>query len=907
LYQLIKQHYYKWLPWLFLVVALPLTFSIWQGQRHEVFLKQQSVFDNAVENAKESVLNELKAYEQILIGFQSFFGASNFVNESEFNRYSQLLVVSKKPAGLKQIGFARYLDGEIGDNKVFAELLENVAPLEPNQVYAPIVYLNDEDSELSPKLFSDVFKDKANMQLMLKAAERNVVIAAPIPLSQNNQDCVCFTLITPIYKSVNDLLEFSFKQIEGWAFVNLNQQVFFKHALKSFSSENFSFKIYSDQRPLQGALNTPVYQEASTHNHDAKFKRSYQIELLGQYWLISAKSEPAFERAIDYSSANNIGTLGLLTSFAVFGILQLLILRLRNLNEMQSVNNKLLESERRWQFAVEGAGDGVWDWNIEANKVVYSKRWKEMLGFEEDDIGESPDEWRSRVHPDDFASVVQAMEATLKGISQMYAIEYKMRCKDGNYKWVLDRGMVVNRDANKRAVRMVGTQADISSLKESEEVIWQHANFDMLTGLPNRRMFYARLDQEIQKARRSGLKVALLFLDLDGFKGVNDTLGHDQGDVLLKIVATRLVESMRGSDGVARLGGDEFVITVGDVANVELKAVESIASKILRVIAEPVQLTYETAYVSASIGIVIYPDDAMNIEDLMKNVDQAMYASKQKGGNCFSYFTPRMQEVALNRMQLSNDLRLALGRKEFYLEYQPIVDLKTGAVKKAEALLRWQHPKRGLIGPCEFIPVAEETRLINDIGNWVYEQAITDGLHWKTLFGNGFQVSVNSSPVQFNQDDVNAQQWLSTIKQHQDAGNLLVVEITEGLLLDANNRVKEQLEKLEEMGVEVAIDDFGTGYSSLSYLKKFAIHYLKIDKSFVTHLTQGSDDLALCKAIIVMAHSLGLKVIAEGIETEEQKMLLTRIGCDFGQGYYFAKPLKSKAFEAFALANQSVS
>lgn len=419
-------------------------------------------------------------------------------------------------------------------------------------------------------------------------------------------------------------------------------------------------------------------------------------------------------------------------------------------------------------------------------------------------------------------------------------------------------------------------------------------------------MFYARLDQEIQKAKRSGLKVALIFLDLDGFKEVNDTMGHDQGDALLKLTAQRLVDCMRGSDAVARLGGDEFVLIMGDIGPADLNHVEIVAQKVLDLLSQPFKLLQDVAYISASLGIAIYPDDASTLEDLMKSVDQAMYASKQKGGQCFTYFTARMQQVAQHRMQLSNDLRLAIANQQLFVEYQPIVELNTGRVYKAEALLRWLHPTRGLVSPGEFIPIAESTRLIQDIGNWVFNEVVKQATLWRERLDPDFQIAVNKSPVQFNTDDDKAHSWLALLQQHQANGKAIVVEITEGLLLDGSSEVKQRLQAFQDMGMQIALDDFGTGYSSLSYLKKFEIDYLKIDRSFVGNLSEGSDDLILCEAIIMMAHRLGMKVIAEGIETAQQRALLVRAGCDYGQGFLFSKSLPPKELEAYTLSQNNV-
>jgi len=439
------------------------------------------------------------------------------------------------------------------------------------------------------------------------------------------------------------------------------------------------------------------------------------------------------------------------------------------------------------------------------------------------------------------------------------------------------------------AHRRVILFSDITEKKRSEELIWQQANFDALTALPNRRFFQAHLGQAIKKARRASAPLAVMFLDLDGFKYVNDTLGHDMGDVLLVAAAERLQSSVRETDTVARLGGDEFTVILSEIH--DASSVERISEHILKRLSEPFQLGDEVAHVSASIGITFYPEDATDVEGLLKNADQAMYAAKQSGRNQYQYFTASMQEVAQVRMRLVNDLREALENDQFELVYQPIIDLVTGIIHKAEALIRWRHPTRGLINPVEFIPLAEQTGLIVEIGNWVFHEAARQAACWRKKHHPDFQISVNISPVQFKKDGIDLTTWLDHLKELDLPGQGVVVEITEGLLLDASPKVTDQLLMLRDAGIEVALDDFGTGYSSLSYLKKFDIDYLKIDQSFVRNLTPDSDDLALCEAIIVMAHKLNINVIAEGIETDEQRKLLSAAGCDFGQGYLFSRPV----------------
>jgi diguanylate cyclase (GGDEF)-like protein/PAS domain S-box-containing protein len=450
-------------------------------------------------------------------------------------------------------------------------------------------------------------------------------------------------------------------------------------------------------------------------------------------------------------------------------------------------------------------------------------------------------------------------------------------------------------DDNNNVRHRVATFSDITDQKHAEQTIWQQANFDSLTGLPNRHMFYERLAQEMKKSQRVGLPLALLFLDLDHFKDVNDTLGHSKGDLLLKEMAQRLLNCVRNTDTVARLGGDEFTIILPELR--EQDSIERLAQDILCQLARPFELEGECAYASVSIGVTLYPEDTDDIDTLIKNADQAMYAAKAQGRNCRNYFTISMQEAALNRMRLINDLRSALAESQFWLAYQPIVELSTGRIHKAEALIRWQHPTRGLISPAEFIPVAEATGMIIDIGEWVFREAAQQAVRWRTEYHCDFQISINKSPVQFQKEGDGHLAWFDHLRELGLPGQSIVVEITEGLLMDAGAAVTGQLLAFRDAGMQVSLDDFGTGYSSLSYLKKFDIDYLKIDQSFTRNLSPDANDLALCEAIIVMAHKLGIKVIAEGIETQEQCDLLIAAGCDYGQGYLFSKPLSADEFK----------
>lgn len=443
---------------------------------------------------------------------------------------------------------------------------------------------------------------------------------------------------------------------------------------------------------------------------------------------------------------------------------------------------------------------------------------------------------------------------------------------------------------------------DISEKKHAEKVIWRQANFDALTGLPNRFMFTHRLKQEMSKMNRAELPLALLFLDLDHFKEINDTLGHDMGDELLKEASERIVSCLRGSDtvgymeNVARLGGDEFTVILSELKNEN--GAELVAKRILDKLAQPFQLGKEVVHISASVGIVeTYPRESIDSDTLIKYADIAMYDAKQKGRNRYCRFSQSMLLETQKRRHLINDIHSALKNGEFQLVYQPIMDMQTNEIYKAEALIRWHHPTEGLVNPIDFISVAEDAGLIVEIGDWVFHQAAQQVAVWRKTLHKDFQISVNKSPVQLTASDEGQSRWFDFLKELGLPGESITVEITEGVFLNKSALVTEKLLGFRDAGMQVSLDDFGTGYSSLSYLLKFDIDYIKIDQSFVQNLSIKAEDMVLCEAMIVMAHKLGIKVIAEGIETQVQLGMLLNAGCDYGQGYLLAKPLSAKAFE----------
>ena len=442
--------------------------------------------------------------------------------------------------------------------------------------------------------------------------------------------------------------------------------------------------------------------------------------------------------------------------------------------------------------------------------------------------------------------------------------------------------------------------SDITKRKQDEEHILHQANYDSLTGLANRNLFSDRFSHALQQADRDSHQVALLFIDLDRFKYVNDTLGHPLGDQLLQEAGRRLVDCLRKSDTVARLGGDEFAVILPEI--VELQNVNDAVIKILSSLALPYRLEDNDVFISASIGITIYPDDGQTTEVLIRNADTAMYKAKDEGRNGFHFFTLEMNLEAQQRRVLESALYKALDNKEFYLCFQPIIDMKNNTISSAEALIRWNHPAKGTISPAEFIPIAEEVGLIVPIGEWVIREACKAAVRWSKNMPESPCVTVNLSSCQFQRENIPT--LVETVLLETGlAPEKLTLEITESLLVADNETTLSQLQKIRQLGVGLSIDDFGTGYSSLSYLKKFPINTLKIDRSFILELPANPEDSALVKGILSMAHSLNLTVVAEGVETQEQSEFLKSHHCQYVQGYFYSKPLSDKDFFSFLTLN----
>jgi diguanylate cyclase (GGDEF)-like protein/PAS domain S-box-containing protein len=1057
-----------------LLLTLGLTYIFWGNARELAAQNLQSNFDFNARETIEQIEQHMAAYRQVLRGAKGLLYGSETVTREEFHDYVVALRLEESYPGIQGVAVALVIPKAQKDAHVDAMREQgfsdyDIHPAGERDFYTSITRI-EPFTAMNRRAFGyDMYTNPVRREAMAKARDTgSAAMSGKVTLMQEgNADIQAgFLIYLPVYSTSmppTTVVERR-KHFIGWVYAPFRMDDFM-HDLRGERGEDLRIRIYDgNETPTQAQLYDS--RRGKSNDQTPLLSSVRHMEVVGHPWTVRIDTLPAFEERMQTGRPQLIAITGIGASLLLAFLFWLMATgRMRALAVARKMTRELRASEFIWKYALESSGDGVWDWNVQTGDVMYSKRWKALLGYAEDELANDVLVWQNLVHPLDLPVAEAALKAYFDGEADSYVSEYRMRCKDGRWIWILGRGMVVSRDNEGQPLRMIGTHTDITTRKQgehslreilgdlelrvqqrtadlvssnqqlrleiqerqkaeselsasrtrmttifdavaeglvmidvdftiieinsaakkilscntqlavgekfgevlqavhengqefpralypfalaletgstqsnvvmgasrpdgeitwllvsavplldaagavnavvvsfsditrkkqSEELIWRQANFDTVTGLPNRRLLLEHLDLEMRKAERTQLPLALLFIDLDRFKDVNDTLGHSVGDILLQEAGQRLKSCVRDTDTVARLGGDEFTIILGELH--DLNHVNFIAQEILQRIAEPFALGVEVAYISASIGITLYPNDAREIDTLLINADQAMYTAKNQGRNRYRWFTASMQEAAQTRMWVANELRHALSNNQLSMVYQPIVELTTGLTTKAEALIRWQHPTRGLIPPAEFIPVAEETGLIVSIGEWVFREVAAQLKHWRTDYHPDFQISINKSTVQFHNKGNNYESWLEHLKKAGLPGRSLAVEITEGLLLDASMEVIKQLHEFRGAGIQVSLDDFGTGYSSLAYLKKFDVDTIKIDQSFIMNLAPGSDGMALCEAIIVMAHKLGICVIAEGIETEQQLELLTNAGCDFGQGYLFSQPVPAEVF-----------
>ncbi|KQO86426.1 hypothetical protein ASF32_07950 [Methylobacterium sp. Leaf91] len=547
---------------------------------------------------------------------------------------------------------------------------------------------------------------------------------------------------------------------------------------------------------------------------------------------------------------------------------------------------RLRVSEERLALALDSGRDGLWDADLQTGAVWFSDRSQSMLGYEPGEFGKSFSYVQSLIHPDDMAACHVAATAHFEGRLPAFEIEVRVRNKVGGHSWLLARGKVVTRAADGAPIRFVGTYIDITARKEADQRIAHLARHDALTGLPNRSVFHDRLKQVLATVRNGGCATAVLCLDLDRFKAINDTLGHLAGDTLLKVVAERLTDVVKPGDMVSRLGGDEFGIILVDLDRSDQAA--EIARRVIDSIAQPIKLDGQLANIGISIGIAHAPADGLEADPLLRHADLALYRAKAGGRNTFRVYEAGMDAAIEERLQLEVDLRQAVLRGDLILHYQPVVDLETDTVSGVEALMRWPHPTRGMIPPATFIEIAEETGLIIDLGNWALREACREAASWT----HSARIAVNVSAMQFREPGLE-QCVIMALSASGLAADRLELEITESVLIQDTEAVIGCLHRLRYLGVRIALDDFGTGYSSLSYLRQFPFDKIKIDRSFIREIADA-DTAAIVRAIVGLGERRGTTITAEGVETRAQLDLVRAEGCGEVQGYFFSKPVSAR-------------
>lgn len=904
------------LPLLVLVLSLGLTYLLWRDAQSSALRTLKTEFGFHTLEVAERIRQRMLDHDQVLHSARALFTASVRVERNEFREYYGGLNLAMRYPGIQALAFISLVPDARKSDHITAMHREGfpeytIQPQGQREIYTPVVYI-EPFRGLNPRAFGfDLYSEPVRRSAMERARDTNsAVITGRLELIQDKdrQAQAGFLMLLPLYQrgAPHATLAERRSNLIGWVSTVFRAETLMTGILgkgaDELDVEIFDGKTLSDRALLYD--NDKIFR-ASGHS-DSLFQTTQRLEIAGRTWTILVSSLPAFEKQLRSNKSQFIALGGIVLSLFLALMTWILVRgRLRSMHAAHALNHELNarkqaeESLRLAAMVYENSSEGMLVTDADNHIVAVNPAFTRLTGYELNDVlGKNPRVFSSGRHgPDFYPTMWNELDHTGQWQGEIWD-----RRKNGEiHAKYLTINTILNTDGS--VYRRVALFLDVTEKKQSEEVIWHQANFDALTQRPNRSMFHDRLDQELHKAHRTHLALALLFIDLDLFKEVNDTLGHHIGDLLLVEAAQRITACVREVDMVARLGGDEFTVILPELH--EHISVERVAANILQKLAEPYHLGDEVIHVTGSIGITLYPRDATDAEGLLKNADQAMYVAKSLGRNRFSYFTPDLQEAAHTRLRLITDLREAIALHEFSVHYQPIVDLVTGEVYKAEALIRWQHPKRGLVSPAEFIPLAEETGLITPIGDWVFREAARQAKRLRTLHHPAFQVSVNKSPKQFRESDASVTAWFDYLHELGLPGDGITIEITEGLLLNAVTDVTDKLALYRKAGIQIAIDDFGTGYSALSYLKRFHIDYLKIDQSFIRDIETDPNDLALSQAIIVMAHALGLKVIAEGVETAAQLKLLTDAGCDYAQGFFFSKALPADQFEALLRANSA--
>lgn len=791
-----------------------------------------------------------------------------------------------------------------------------LVPAGDREQYFPITYLEPEEGNQRAQGFDPTSSAISNAAVQTSLASGSSYARPPLMMVRENFSKRILMLYRPVYRTASGemTLDMQNAEVAGLVNVAIRTEDFVENVLGKREFTEFDIQ-------WQDLLSGDFYYDVQV-SETPPFRHTVDIQSAGrQMRLIFTPTQLFLTQNQSYQTL-----FVMVGGFLLTGLFCALILSVtgrthriasevtRRTEQLSVATDRAVESERRIRevladmqraqadlrlsdVAFNAASEGFLITDAEKNVIAINSAYSLITGFSHFEVlGQFP-QLLDRALNDELFFVKLWAELSSQGL---WRGEILSRRKDGEiFSAYLSMSMV--RDEKGELSNYVAVFTDISETKQAQLTIEHQANYDMLTGLPNRRLFNDRLAQEIRHCQRDQSKLCMMFLDLDRFKDINDTLGHDVGDELLRHMAGRIQDCLRDVDTVARLGGDEFTIIVTGLE--QHQDAVAVAQKLIEVIEQPLRIKDQTLRVSTSIGLTFYPDDGENAGLLVQNADRAMYAAKDAGGSAFMLYSSELESTWQSRTFIINELQQALSENQICIYYQPVVHAHSGAIS-AEALVRWQHPQRGLIAPAEFLPAAERMGLIAKIDDYVFAGVCQQIRQWQQQGLGDIAVSINRSAQGFGNQEGRLD-WISHLQQLALDSSLITLEITEGVLLQRSAESRDLLRNLRNYGVKISIDDFGTGYSSLAYLKQLEVDYLKIDKSFVRDLETDDNDRAIIEAIVVMAKRLDLGVVAEGVETASQRAILNHIGCDWLQGYFYARPLPAEDFARYVIDNRN--
>ncbi|MFN2300868.1 MAG: EAL domain-containing protein [Gammaproteobacteria bacterium] len=848
---------------LVLLVALALTLIAAELTRHQERVEQAAVFEHQVEQVATLISSQFSLYASLGRAGQALFVGSTEVTRDDWRVFSEALGIGERYPGLSAYRFVRQIPHDSRDSVVAAIRADgapefHIQPPGEREIYCPIVYSEPVSSRAA--IGFDICGPGTPLAaLMLAHTQRTVVVSGRLTLvdSETGVARVGIVLHAPA--------------ADGWVAMPVRVAEMMAAILPA--DMPMALRMYSGSPGEENLL----YAHGAASEGFGQWTRAVDLALPGRTWVLAFSRVPPAGQAAD----------GVLTAGIIISLLLWLLLW-----RAGAVQTRAVEAgEEKYRTIVESLEDAYFETDLGGNFTFFNDALVRLLGYKPAELKGMNN--RAYMHEEDHERVFHAFNRVFMTGEARRGLQWCILTKDGKSHFV-EASISLVHSTSGEPTGFRGIARDITERRQADERIHHLAHYDALTGLPNRTLFEDRVRQTLNRRWRSRERAALLYLDLDRFKTVNDSLGHHAGDILLQAVAERIKECVRTGDTVCRPGGDEFLVLLADLAGPEDAA--SVAEKIITSVSQPYMLESWEFSITPSVGIAVIPDDGNEIETLVRNADAAMYHAKESGRNNFQFFTTEMTEDAAERLSLEHGLRRALERDELVLYYQPLVDVRDGRIVGAEALLRWNRPDHGVVAAGEFIRIVEQSGLILSIGMWVLSEACRQARAWSDRFGFALPVSVNLSALQFRQHGL-----VETIAgAFGEAGldpQCLEIELTETVVMQDATLTIETVNRLRELGVHFAIDDFGTGYSSLSYLKRFPIDRVKIDRSFVRDLADKPDDTALINAIIGMARSLRMEVIAEGVETPEQRDYLRQQDCFLMQGYLFSRPVPAAEFE----------